>query len=74
MSIEEIKREALLLDPATRAELAQALLNSLDAMTESEIERLWFQEAARRDAAITNGAAATSPADEVLARARARRA
>jgi hypothetical protein len=74
MSIEELKAEALRLDPAARAELARLLLASLDAMSEAEIDRLWIDEAIARDDELDRGAARAYPADEVLARARARRA
>lgn len=74
MTIEELKREALSLDPETRAELAHALLSSLDSLSDAEIERLWIDEAARRDAELDAGAAGSSPARDVLARARSRRA
>jgi hypothetical protein len=39
-----------------------------------EAERLWLEEAARRDAELDDGAASSSPAQDVLARARSRRA
>jgi hypothetical protein len=74
MSIEELKAEALRLDPAARADLARLLLASLDAMSEAEIDRLWIDEAIARDDELDRGAARAYPADEVLARARARRA
>lgn len=74
MSIEELKAEALRLNPAARADLARLLLASLDAMSETEIERLWIDEAIARDDELDRGAARAYPADEVLARARARRA
>jgi putative addiction module component (TIGR02574 family) len=72
VTIDELMREALALDPQGRAHLAHRLLDSLDELTEAELEQLWLAEAARRDAAIDAGAP-TFPADEVLARARARR-
>jgi hypothetical protein len=74
MTIEELRREALRLDPETRAELAHALLSSLDDLSDAEIERLWIDEAARRDAELDSGMAPSSPAQDVLARARSRRA
>jgi len=46
MAIEEIKREALRLNAGTRAELAHALLSSLDGLSDAEVERLWLDEAA----------------------------
>ncbi len=73
MSVEELKKEALCLTPEARAYLARELLASLDAMSEAEIEKLWVDEAIRRDKELDSGAARVYPADEVLARARARR-
>lgn len=73
MTVDELRREALRLDHAQRAKLAHDLLESLDDLSESEIERLWLQEAARRQGAIVAGEIETIPADEVLAQTRARR-
>ena len=72
MTIDELKAEALRLKPEERAELASDLLVSLDDLSESEIEKVWVEEAMRRDAALDNGAARAIPADEVFAAARAR--
>lgn len=46
MNTATITSEALSLPVHERAELAAQLLSSLDALSESEIEPLWFQEAA----------------------------
>ena len=73
MSVDELKAEALRLDPQTRAYLARELLASLDTLSEAEIEKLWLDEAMRRDEELDSGAARAYPADEVLNRARARR-
>jgi len=73
MSVEELKEEALRLSPEARAYLARELLASLDAMSEAEVDRLWIDEAIRRDGDLDSGAARAYPADEVLARARTRR-
>ncbi|RPJ29093.1 MAG: addiction module antitoxin RelB [Planctomycetaceae bacterium] len=73
MSVDELKAEALRLDPQTRAYLARELLASLDTLSEAEIEKLWLDEAIRRDEELDSGAARTHPADEVLDRSRARR-
>jgi len=73
MSVEELREEALRLNPEARAHLARELLASLDAMSEAEIEKLWIDEAIRRDEELDSGAARAYPADEALARARARR-
>jgi hypothetical protein len=72
VTIDELMREALALDPSSRAHIAHELLNSLDELSEAEVDELWLAEAARRDAALDAGAP-SSPAAEVIARARARR-
>jgi len=74
VTIDELKREALSLDPATRASLARDLLTSLDELSECEIEQLWVDEALRRHDEIVSGAVTTIPAEEVLSQARAARA
>jgi hypothetical protein len=58
MTIEELKREALRLDPSGRANLARDLLSSLDALSDSEIEQLWLEEATRRHDEIVAGTVA----------------
>lgn len=72
MTIDELKAEMLRLDPEQRAELASQLLVSLDDLSESEVERMWLEEALRRDAALDNGTARATPADEVFSAARVR--
>ena len=72
MTIDELKRVALRLDPSGRADLARELLRSLDDLSENEVERLWVEEALRRDGELDAGLARTIPADEVFAAARAR--
>ncbi len=49
MNIEELESQALRLDVRERARLAAKLLSSLDALSEQENERLWAEEAERRD-------------------------
>jgi len=71
MTIDELKREALSLDPGDRATLAHELLVSLDELSEPEVERLWLEEAERRRLEIESGRVATVPADEVFAKVRA---
>src|SRR5665648_854841 len=73
MTVDELRREALRLDHAARAKLAHDLLDSLDDLSEGEIEQLWLQEAVRRHDAIVAGEVQTIPGDEVLAQARAAR-
>ncbi len=74
VTIEELKREALRLDPSYRAELARELLVSLDELSADEIEHLWLEEAERRRLEVQSGRAVTVPMDEVFAKARAKRA
>ncbi|HEY3318630.1 MAG TPA: addiction module protein [Coriobacteriia bacterium] len=73
MTMEELKREALRLDPSNRAELARELLVSLDELPEPEIERLWLEEAVRRDEEMASGKVQPIPMDEVFAELRASR-
>jgi len=73
VSVDELKKEALRLNPEARAQLASELLASLDAMSETEIEKLWIDEAIRRDEELDSGKARAYPVDEVFARARSRR-
>jgi hypothetical protein len=72
MTIDELKAEMLRLKPEERAELAAELLVSLDDLSESEVERMWLEEALRRDEALDNGTARAIPANEVFSSARAR--
>jgi hypothetical protein len=73
MSVDELKAEALRLSPEMRAYLARELLASLDNLSEAEVEKLWLDEAIRRDDDLDSGAATAYPAEEVLSRARAKR-
>ena len=49
MTLEELETEVLKLNPACRARLAGKLLNSLETLSEAEVERLWVEEAERRN-------------------------
>jgi putative addiction module component (TIGR02574 family) len=71
MKAETIRREALSLPVQERAELAEQLLSSLDALSEAEIEKLWLQEAARRAEEIDRGVTKRIAADEVRHQAQA---
>ncbi len=72
MGVDELKAEALRLSPEARAYLVRELLASLDEMGKDEVEKLWIDEAIRRDEELDKGTAHAHPADEVLARVRAR--
>jgi hypothetical protein len=72
MSIDDIEAEVLKLDPQARARLAKKLLESLEALSDEENERLWAEEAERRDADWDSAPASGRPAADVLRDARAK--
>ena len=72
MNIDDIGAEVLKLDPQARARLAKKLLESLETLSDEENERLWAEEADRRDAAWSSEAGSGRPAADVLRDARAR--
>lgn len=71
MNTATITSLALSLPVQQRAELAAQLLSSLDSLSESEIEPLWFQEAAYRAAQMDQGLSKRIPAEEVRRQANA---
>jgi hypothetical protein len=66
LPFDQIKEEALNLDLDSRANLARELLRSLDDMSDAENERLWLDEAERRQTEIRAGRVAPVPGDEVM--------
>jgi len=72
MSIQELESEAMKLDPKARARLAEKLLESLETLSDEENERLWAEEAERRDAASDSDHDGSRDADDVLRDARGR--
>jgi hypothetical protein len=72
MSMDELKAEAMKLSPEARAELAHALLLSLDDLSEPEIAKLWLEEAIRRDDEIETGDVVLRKVDDVFRDARKR--
>ncbi len=72
MTTEQVENEALKLKPEARAELAEKLLKSLEDLSDEDIERLWAEEAVRRDAELDAGTASMRDADDVFRDARAR--
>ena len=71
MNTEAIRREALSLTARERAELAEQLLASLDALSEDEAAQLWLHEAARRAEEIDRGLAKRISAEDVRREAQA---
>ena len=73
MSFEELKNEVMKLSIDQRAVLAKELLISLEDLSSEEAEKLWLDEAIRRDDAIDSGNARVLVADDVLNMARSSR-
>ena len=67
---EEIFREAMMLSPEVRAELAERLIGSLAEDVSREIAVSQFAEVQRRIAKVETGEAELVQGDKVLARAR----
>lgn len=67
--LEKITQEAMQLELEERALLAGTLLRSMDLPSESEIERLWLDEAERRLQAYREGKVKGIPAEQVFNRA-----
>jgi len=67
---EELFREAMMLAPDVRAELAERLIGSLAEDVSPEITTAQLSEVRRRIAEVESGEAELIPGDEVLARAR----
>ncbi len=71
MKAETISQAALSLTVRERAELAEKLLASLDALSEDEFAQLWLREAARRADEIDRGQTKRISADDVRREAQA---
>ena len=72
MTISEIEAAALNLDINARAALAEKLLRSLEDISQEEIDRLWADEALRRDQELDSGKATARDAEDVFRDLRAR--
>jgi hypothetical protein len=72
MNAEELKAEALRLAPEDRAKLAHALLESLEDLSEAEIEGPWGDEALRRDKEFDSRQVPLRRANDVLKEAKSR--
>ena len=66
----ELEREARLLSPDERAQLVDALLDSLREAKLAEVEAAWAVEIERRVAAYERGDAKLVSAEDVFAKAR----
>jgi len=63
--LDDVLREALSLSEAERAEVAGALLESIEPPADVDVEQAWREEVARRMAAIDAGQARTVSWEEV---------
>jgi putative addiction module component (TIGR02574 family) len=66
MSIEQLTHDALTLPESDRAQLAQALLLSLEPAAEKGVAAAWDAEVARRLESVTLGTAQGRPAEDVF--------
>jgi hypothetical protein len=66
MTINELEAAALAMDVGGRARLAKKLLRSLEDLPAEEIDRLWVEEALRRDAEFDAGTARARDAEDVF--------
>jgi hypothetical protein len=72
MSTDDIEAAVLKLDAQARARLAKKLLESLEILSDEDNERLWTEEADRRDADWGSAPGSGRPATDVLRDARAK--
>ena len=72
MNVQNIEKELMELDIKSRAILASKLLNSLENLSECEIEKLWAEEALFRDDELNRGLSKSKSSDKVFKDARAR--
>jgi hypothetical protein len=70
MSLKEIEAEIMKLDLKERATLAKWIVESLDELSEAEVEALWAEEAERRLDELEQGLVTEISDKEVLRRAR----
>jgi putative addiction module component (TIGR02574 family) len=70
--LKECEAQALKLPVDERAALAEHLIESLDALDDSEIERLWVEEAEKRYLEYRQGRVLSKSAAEAIRDARAK--
>ena len=71
-TLNKLRSEALMLPEAERAELAHALVKSLDALNDADASEAWDKEILRRLAEIDAGTAKLIDRDEFRRRMQAR--
>ncbi len=70
LTLEQLAEEAMHLPAASRAELAEKLVESLDFSEDSEVQKLWAAEALRRRDEVRSGQVQSIPGEQVLAEVR----
>jgi putative addiction module component (TIGR02574 family) len=70
LTLDQLTDEAMQLPSASRALLAERIVESLDLTETDEIQRLWAAEAIRRRDEVRSGRVQPIPGDEVLAEVR----
>ena len=70
LTVEQLAEEAMQLPVASRAQLADKLVESLDLAEPDEIQRLWATEAIRRRDEIRSGQVKPLPGEQVMAEVR----
>jgi putative addiction module component (TIGR02574 family) len=70
VDFESLTKEALERPASERARLARQLLESLDSLSQVELDQLWLDESQRRAEQIDCGDAETVPGEEVARKVR----
>jgi putative addiction module component (TIGR02574 family) len=70
LTLDQLTDEAMQLPSASRALLAERIVESLDLTETDEIQRLWAVETIRRRDDLRSGRVQPIPGDEVLAEVR----
>lgn len=65
VTVEELLKQALKLDPKARAELAALILESVPTESPEEVEAAWEAEIRRRVKELESGSVQTIPWEEV---------
>ena len=66
LTLDQITEEAIKLPPASRALLADKLVQSLESENTGEIQQLWSVEAIRRRDEIRSGQVQPIPGEQVI--------
>ena len=69
---DQVQKQAQMLTPQEKAELAHLLIEELDSSTDVNVEQLWIAESQRRYEAYLRGDIESIPGDKVMVRARNR--